>query len=472
MAIITPYDGKIAVWLVHGDDVAEATIDDLAHTIRTYAPAVNAVWVKTNDGADWMSKYDKKQSMSIGGPADIDKWVNTLQKYGLEFHAWCVPRGIDLNAEAAIMTQVCQRPGVRSLILDVEPYQGFWTGGQAKIRPLMLQVRSALPGTFHIGMSVDARKTHYNEIFPQEWYPFVNSVHPQVYWPDFGVSPQDALAGAYDAWGAYGHPVIPALSAFGTDPSLMDTARTLSANTYHAVGWSWWAFGHIDAAHFISVNHTVSGNVAVAPPGADGSAVQTGTPTVVTVGSRNYADGVYDPAHISFGTYQGANGPGKYRPTDENVSNVYVSWHSGITQAGWYRIEAYVPAQHATSGNARYKIHGIKDRPEEYLISAAQSGVNNDWMMLGTFQIDPTHSQPGAVYLDDRTFEQGREIAFDAVRCTGKRRAAGRQCTAHCTVPIPGRFRLCGVIATIAVRRASPCISTGTANVWDSHRSP
>ena len=106
MAIVTPYDGKIALWLVHGDDVGEASIDEIAQTILTYAPAVNAVWVKTNDGADWMSKYDTKPALWIDGPAAIDRWVATLQRYGLEFHAWCVPRGLDIDAETNVMLQV------------------------------------------------------------------------------------------------------------------------------------------------------------------------------------------------------------------------------------------------------------------------------------------------------------------------------------------------------------------------------
>ncbi len=418
MANITPYDGKVAVWLVHSDDVAENSIDELARTLLTYAPAVSAIWVKTNDGADWMSQYDHKPSMWIDGPAAIDKWVNTLQKYGLEFHAWCVPRGLDIEAEAAIITQVCQRPGVRSMILDVEPYQGFYAGAKETVRPLMTKIRSALPGTFHIGMSVDSRSAHFDAIFPHEWYPFVSSIHPQVYWADFGTSPQAALTEAYATWGSYGYPVIPALSGFNTDPALMDAARTMAINTEHAPGLSWWAFGHIDVTHFISVNYTMTNKMAVPAPGSDGEPVSNGAPIVVTVGSPNYADGVYDPSKTTFGRYQGANGIGKYRPVNANVANVYASWSPHIKQAGWYHIEAYVPNQHATTGDARYKIHGIKDQPDEYLVSAAQSTVSNGWMTLGTFQIDPTRPQPGAVYLGDWTFELNREIAFDAIRWT------------------------------------------------------
>lgn len=418
MAVITPYDNKIGVWMVHGKDVGEATIDDIGKTIQTYAPAINAFWVKTSDGSDWMSTYDSKPSMWIDGVGAVDKWVNTLQRYGIEFHAWCVPRGIDLDAEADKIIQVCQRPGVRSMVLDVEPYNGFWKGGKDKIRPFMLKIRSAIPGSFHIGMSVDARKSHYAEIFPAEWFPFVNSIHPQVYWPSFQNTPQKALGDAYDAWGQYGKPVIPVLYGFNCPTTEIDTARTLAITQYQAQGVSYWAFGHIDATHFVPINYSMQNKPIASPPGANGSPVQTGTPTTVNVGSPNYQDGVYDPAHASFGTYSGANGIGKYRPTDQGVANAWAIWNPKITTAGWYRIEAYVAARPRPAGNARYRIRGVKDRPDEHFVTVAQSAVSNGWVTVGTFYLESTRQNAGLVTLTDWTFELGREIIFDAIRWT------------------------------------------------------
>src|SRR5258706_11305053 len=203
MTIITPYDNKIAVWVHKGQTVAEATIDQLAQNLRRYAPAVNQVFVKTSDAGDWMVRFDNKAAMSIDGPAAISRWVTTLQKYGLEFHAWCVPRGLDIDAEANVILQACKVPGVRSMILDVEPNANFNTAGRASVRPLMTKIRSQLPGAFHIGMAVDPRSPHYSTIFADEWFPFVNSVHLQLYWVTFGVTPDVALANGYRTWGAY-----------------------------------------------------------------------------------------------------------------------------------------------------------------------------------------------------------------------------------------------------------------------------
>jgi hypothetical protein len=365
-----------------------------------------------------MSTYDNKSAMWIDGPDAVDKWVATLQNYGIEFHAWCVPRGLDIVAETDKIIQVCQRPGVRSMILDVEPYNGFWAGGREAIRPFMLRVRAAIPGSFHIGMSVDSRKQHYARIWPEEWYPFVDSVHPQVYWIDFQNEPPQALANTWDTWGNYNKPIIPALSGYGCPPGQIDTARTLCITKYKTPGVSYWVFGQIGPNEYIPINYSMQNKVITPAPGADGTATQNGTPIVVTTSSPTYSDGIYDLGRATFGTYNAANGIGKYRPTDQSVANVYAMWDPQIKTAGWYLVEAYVPNRGNLTGNARYKIHGIKDRPDDYLVSVAQSGATNNWATLGTFFIDPTRKDPGLVFLNDWTFEVGREVVFDAIRWT------------------------------------------------------
>src|SRR5690606_33209092 len=106
----TPYDGKIGAWHWRGDSIAENTIEELAQNIKKYAPNVTQVWAKTSDytvssGAQWMGYWDTKRNMAIDGPASIDRWVQALGRFGLEFHAWCVPRGRDLEAETNLIIQ-------------------------------------------------------------------------------------------------------------------------------------------------------------------------------------------------------------------------------------------------------------------------------------------------------------------------------------------------------------------------------
>src|SRR5258708_7449593 len=231
MAVITPYDNKIAVWIHKGDTVGEQSIDAVAQTIRRYTPAVSQVFVKTSDGSDWMAKFDTKPALAIDGPAAISRWVTTLQQYGLEFHAWAVPRGLNLDAEASVIVQACQVPGVLSMILDVEPYQSFYQGGRANVRPLMTRIRGALPGAFHIGMAVDPRSNQFAAIFPDEWFPFVNSVHLQLYWGTFQVTPDVALPKGCKTWGNYNRPLFPILQCYKVDATNGDRARTPAVQT-------------------------------------------------------------------------------------------------------------------------------------------------------------------------------------------------------------------------------------------------
>jgi GDSL-like Lipase/Acylhydrolase family len=420
MAIITPYDNKIAVWHHKGQAVGEATIDDLARSIRRNAPAVSQVFVKTSDGTDWMVRYDNKASMAIDGPAAIRRWVTALQKYGLEFHAWCVPRGLDVDGEASIITQTCQAPGVRSIILDVEPYQGFYQGGRDTVRPLMTRIRAALPGAFHIGMAVDPRASHYAEIFPDEWFPFVNSVHLQLYWGTFKVTPDKALSDGYSAWSGYNRPLFPVLQGHRVDATSMIRARTLAVNTYGATGISWWVLGQIGPDQFPAINHYLDGTTQSVPPGADGSNPQYGDSITVSVGGAGYADGAFPGVPASLATFKtytsGLGGAGKYHATDDHVANVWARWEPHITKSGWYTVEAFVPNQHATTGKARYKMHGVKGQPGEVILTLPQAYYNNEWAPLGDYEIDAAAEQPGVIFLNDWTFEPGLELAFDALR--------------------------------------------------------
>ncbi|HVO41275.1 MAG TPA: SGNH/GDSL hydrolase family protein [Aggregatilineales bacterium] len=419
MTIITPYDNKVAVWHHAGSAVVEQTIDQLALSIRRYAPAVSQVWVKTSDGSDWMATYDNKPGMAIDGPAAIQTWVRTLQRYGLEFHAWCVPRGLNVDAEAKVILQACQVPGVRSMVLDVEPYNGFFQGPREAVRALMLKVRTGLPSAYHIGMAVDPRPSHYNEIYPDEWFPFVNSVHLQLYWGTFQQTPDKTLASGYSTWSKYNRPLFPILQGYAVTPTTMDQARTLAVNAYKSVGVSWWVLGQIDPAHFVPINRYVDGTAGNVPPGADGSALNYGPSITVAVGGPGYADGAYQGVQPPLNQFTSIVA-GKYHPTNDGVANVFARWDGHIQVSGWYQIDAYVPSQHATTGRARYKLHGIKGQRniDEVIASLPQMLYNDEWAPIGTFEVDATAKEPGIVYLNDWTFEPKLEIAFSAIRWT------------------------------------------------------
>jgi hypothetical protein len=422
MTIITPYDNKIGVWYHKGQTVRERTIDELAQNIVRLAPAVRQVFVKTSDGPFWMAQYDTKTAMRINGPDSIANWVETLQKYGLEFHAWCVPQGLDIEGESQRIIQACQVPGVRSMILDVEPYKGFFTGGRGAVRPLMSKVRAALPGAYHIAMTVDPRPQHYRSVFPDEWFPFVGSVHLQLYWNTFAQTAEKTLADGFKTWAGFKRPLFAILpnQTISLSAAAIDAGRALAINTYKSPGLSYWMLNSNSADTLPKMNETMANVVPPPPPGSNGEPVTFGASVVVGPNLPGYSDGVFDGAEPGTGTFTSyvgyGGGVGKYHPSNDHVANVWARYDPALRQSGWYRIEAFIPNLHATVGNARYKLHGVRGEPSEIIISLPQAQFNNEWVLLGTFYIDTQKAQPGVVYLNDWTFEPGREIAFDALR--------------------------------------------------------
>ncbi len=412
----TPYDNQVGIWHWRGDSVAENTIDDLARNIKTTAPHVTQVWVKISDytprtGAQWQGYWDTKRALAIDGVASIDRWVQGLARYGLEFHAWCVPRGGDINGETSIIIQACSRPGVKSMILDVEPYSGFWIAGRDGVRPFMTRIRRALPGAFHIGLAVDPRTQHYETVFPREWAPFVNSVHPMVYWATMRKTPDALLEETYRVWGGYGKPIVPILQG-DAEPNDMDAAFTLSTQRHGARGVSWWRLGVIGPVEWNAINRPIQGNVITppAPPLVYGAEiiVKPDDP-----GCTRFSH----TGQNEFSTFTGAWGWRiYYKRSEAQASKVTVRWEPRFTESGYYEIAAFVPARHATTRSARYKINGVKNASTEIIATLDQAVHSNQWVTLGAYEFDKTQQNAGFVFLNDLTGEPDREIAFDAVR--------------------------------------------------------
>lgn len=413
----TPYDGKVCVWHWKGSVITEATIEALAATIKQTAPYVTDLFVKTSDytassGARWQGYWDTKRAMAIDGPESIARWVQILGQYGIGFHAWCVPHGVDLVGETNLIIQACQVPGVKSMILDVEPYAGFWSGGQSGIRPFMVSIRRAIPGSFHIGLSVDPRSQHFSSIYPHEWYPFVNSVHPQSYWATFRRTPVNTLEEVYRIWGAFGRPIIPVLQG-DAEVTDMNSARNLSVERFHSPGVSWWRLGVINSRQWTAVNQPIDPGTVPPDPG---DIPQYGDEIVIKPGDAGFASGSYT-GRSEFKAFLSTWGwVVYYKATETQQSKVWAQWSPRLSGAGKYELAAFVPTRHATTTNARFKIHGVKGQSSEVIVSVDQSRYRNQWVTLGEFDLDTSRSNAGTIFLTDLTGESGLEIAFDAVR--------------------------------------------------------
>ena len=407
----TPYDGKVALWHWKGASIAEDTIAQLLTNIKNRAANVNQIFVKISDGSNWMSEFDSS-ALAISGAASIDQWVTACTSADIEFHAWCVPHGLSIDAETAIIVEACTRPGVQSLILDIEPYAHYWQGGESAVRPFMLALRRGLGTKFHIGLSVDPRPHHRHTVFPDQWSPFVDSVHPQTYWNTFRKTVEDTLQSVYDTWGGYGKPIIPVLQG-NADVQEQSEAHTLATQKHGAKGLSWWRYGVISQWTAVNTKIELTDSPAEAP----------------VENIENFTDEVVikpNAGGFRSGTYTGqpefnvrTNTWGweyLYTTTEPRTSKVWAEWRQDLPQSGLYEISAFIPNRKATTTRARYKVHGVVGTNTEIVLDINQNINRNIWVSLGIFDLDRHMENAGRVFLNDVTGEEEKEIAFDAIR--------------------------------------------------------
>lgn len=409
----TPYDGKVGLWHVAGGWVGEDDIEELAHMVKTKMPSVDAIFVKTNDGNDWEGTFDTKESMEINGPEDIAKWVTTLADYGLGFHAWCVVKGEDVQGEIDRIIETCRVPGVRSMILDVEPYSGFWEASRQEVLDLMSGVRSAIGNTFHIGMCVDPRSHRYDAIFPDAWRPYINSVHPQIYWELMKRDGDSVLNEAYVVWGNYGLPIIPVLEGYA-EPDSLSKVQDLARSVRGAPGLSYFRLGVIGPRQYPVINEEVVSEEV----GPDQILRRYGWEKIVTPDDSGYRDGSHtgDPTSELFKTFTSARGyTVKYKNTEPDADKIWVRWNPKLPEKGLYEVSVYVPGHNATSQHVQYHIHGITGRGTELLVRFNQSLFKNQWVPLVVYEFSGEKGS-GVVNCTDLTGESGKEIAFAAVR--------------------------------------------------------
>lgn len=408
----TPYDDKIGLWHWKGDSIPQTSVQGVADMLKVWAPHAKMVLVKTSDGTQWQGTYDTDRALAIDGPGSIRHWTETLERNGLEFHAWCVPKGRDIDAEAAIVIEACQQPGVHSMILDIEPYAGFWEGGREKIRPFMTLIRKALPSSFHIGIAVDPRPHHYDSVFPDEWFPFINSVHLMAYWESFQRPVNEVIDESFHTWKNYGRPLVPILQTNADAPD-MEAARKRSIEVYGAQAVTWWRLGIVGPAQWNAINVPISAHQPETGKGYFGRSV------VVTPESPRFAFGTHtgQPAEQVFDSYRNSMGwKTYYKPTEARRSTVWARWDPQLSVSGWYEVAAFVPSKHATTIRSRFKIHGVEGRAGETLGIVPQERLSNVWAPLGIYYFDASNPTAGLIFLNDLTGESGQEIAFDALR--------------------------------------------------------
>lgn len=410
----TPYDGKIGLWHVAGSWIGEPDIETMAQNVNSYAPNADAIYVKTSNADTWMGERDSKKSMSIDGPEDIARWVDILTNFNLEFHAWCVPRGENVDGEIDRIVEACRVPGVRSMILDVEPFSGFWLGDQTDVIRLMSGVRDEIGPDFHIGMSCDPRTRWYNSIFPDAWRPYVDSIHPQCYWALMERDAEDVITEAYVTWAGYGLPILPVLQGFNVSADAIREAQNIARGVRGAAGLSYFRVGTLSPLMYSAINE----EAVVEEVGPDDVIRTYDWEKIIDPSSTSYRNGSHigQPVDQLFSVDEDARGrPFKYIQTKPQQDTVWAQWIPRLPSQGTYEVSVYVPDDHATTTEAQYHIHGIVGRGTELLVRFNQSRYRNQWVPLVVYDFKEG-IEGGRVNLTDLTGESNREIAFSAFR--------------------------------------------------------
>jgi hypothetical protein len=143
------------------------------------------VLVKTHDGLDWMSRYDRS-SNAVNGPAQVEKLARLFEDRGVPFHAWSVIKGIDPLREAQMVADVLSA-GARSVVLDLEAGAGFWAGTQASAAEFGDHLRRLTPFG-RVDISIDPRPWRINLVPMAEFVAMSDGIWPQLYWDTFNSS--------------------------------------------------------------------------------------------------------------------------------------------------------------------------------------------------------------------------------------------------------------------------------------------
>ena len=216
----TPFDGRLLWWHWRPDSVNVLARSSLALEVLERTPKAAGMIVKVAHGHTWQGPRTNNGPLAIHGPDDVANWAQSLAAHSLDLHIWATPVGADPQREAMVVAQAANAPGVKSLILDVEPYEGFWQGDAAAVVQYMATLVASVSDDLHIGISLDSRNVgKLRAIHFSSWIAVgIDSLHPQVYWHDFGLPFGIALHECTETL-ANKAPALPIYPVLGTYPN-------------------------------------------------------------------------------------------------------------------------------------------------------------------------------------------------------------------------------------------------------------
>ena len=217
--------------------------------------------LKTHTGTEWIKSQDTSP-YGISGPLQVATLASYFERYGVPFHTYCVLKGLDPMREAEMCAQVIGS-GARSVIVDLEPYEGYWQGTPEAARIFGEEFRRRQPGgTMYL--CIEPRPWQVSRVPAAEFAAFSQAIVPMTYWETFsseenirrfeesgfppgpaGITPEFLLDVSRSLFAGYNLPIIP----IGQGASTIDAwSRFVGhANALAMPSVTVWRFGVSDA---------------------------------------------------------------------------------------------------------------------------------------------------------------------------------------------------------------------------------
>jgi hypothetical protein len=195
---MTPIAQQKSVWIHQFDQLGETTMAEIAGTMQRFTGARLAL-VKALDQDAWMASFDhdplaigslaalrQRQAEGLAAGIDIVPWVVPAHPQNAAVHASCGPR----------------------LVVDAEPYAGFWQETPQAFVSYLQQLRAG--GVSELAVSLDARRSAELALGVDGWAQLVGALLPQLYWTSFQ-QPAPVVLPLLQQLAGYGVPVVPVL---------------------------------------------------------------------------------------------------------------------------------------------------------------------------------------------------------------------------------------------------------------------
>jgi hypothetical protein len=417
------------------------SVRDFCQWARRSFPGLSGISVKTFQGVAWQGSGGSDDPQDVRAITSLDRlrdWLRACNEANLELHTWCVPVGRAngtslVNHEATLLAEVMATQvdgvGIKSLSLDVEAGQGFWTGNDQDVVEYWGRLRSSLSGV-HVAVILDYRfRPQGREAFITGWATRADSLHPMVYPGEFFPTAQTMpiereMRRAFAELKSFNKPVVPMLQLADASGPVKRLTRpeevSQQADWALKLGAAGLTYFRTGTDHFQSSKWPgfaaiqMPGAVPPAPPPIPTNAV------VLWPGDPGYTETLYpeNPTDAPLLSLKDVYGkPAHYKGT-VSAQGATIEYRPPLPQRGAYRVEVFIPAMLANA-QVQYHVMDRPGQPDSEIVTPPidQGRYSNQWVSLGDYDFDPSQTDAGKVSLTDVGPDAPRQtVVFGAVR--------------------------------------------------------